>query len=320
MFHIRPFNYTDQDYTAMVAVQAAIWPDRPDTVATCQHRDAVRDKNYFFQRFVVELETKIVAVGASSETAWLYRPGKYFIVADVHPAYERQGIGSALYDHLCQALNQNALPPTMLVSSTREDKPQALRFLEKRNFAPVMRSPVSRLGVATFDLSKFAGLLDKVAASGLQIYSMAELAKVDANWQRQLYELDWECTQDEPLPDAPTRPPFEEYVNGIFEHPDFLPGASFAVLDNGQYVAMTTCHQNAAEPTMISTGFTGVLRTHRRRGLATAIKLLTIDYAQKNDFKTIETGNEENNPMYGINLALGFQPKPAWLDFQKFIA
>jgi hypothetical protein len=31
----------------------------------------------------------------------------------------------------------------------------------------------------------------------------------------------------------------------------------------------------------------------------------------------IETYNEENNPMYALNLALGFKPQPAWLEFEK---
>jgi hypothetical protein len=31
----------------------------------------------------------------------------------------------------------------------------------------------------------------------------------------------------------------------------------------------------------------------------------------------IETDNEENNPMYQLNLQLGFAPQPAELDFHK---
>lgn len=319
MFHIRPFNATDQDYAAIVAIYNAIWPDKPDTVALCQRRDAMRDKQYFFQRFIVEAQNQIVAVGMGCEIAWSYQPGKYVVTVNVHPAYEQQGIGSALYDHILQMLNQRPLPPTLLVSQAHEDKVRAVRFLEQRGFTLVMRSPMSRLEVAAFDPTQFAGMIDKVRTAGYQCYSMAAVAKFDPDWQRQIYELDWECTQDEPLPDAPSKPSLEEYVKDIFNHPDFLPGASFVALENGQYVAMTLCNQNAAQPTLLQTGFTGVLRTHRRRGLATTVKLLTIHYAQQNHFEAIDTYNEENNPMYSINIALGFQPKPALLDFQKMI-
>lgn len=317
LIHIRSFTATDHDYAAIVALHKAIWPDRPDTVAICQRRDAVRDKQAFFQRVVVEVGQQIVALGTASETVWLQRPGKYAIAVAVHPAYERQGIGSALYDYLLEVLNQRPLPPTLLVSRAREDKPQALRFLAQRGFTLVMRSPLSRLEVAAFEPARSAARINKVTASGYQLCSMAAIAQLDPDWQRQIYELDWACTQDEPLPDTPTKPSLAAYVNDIFDHPNFLPDASFVALENGRYVAMTTCNQNAAEPTWLRTGFTGVLRSHRRRGLATALKVLTIQYAQQQHFKAIETDNKEHNPMYAINLALGFQPKPAWLDFQK---
>ncbi len=62
-----------------------------------------------------------------------------------------------------------------------------------------------------------------------------------------------------------------------------------------------------------------MLRPYRRRGIATALKLRTIDYAQQHGARSITTGNEENNPMYQINLALGFQPKPAWISYRKQI-
>ncbi len=33
----------------------------------------------------------------------------------------------------------------------------------------------------------------------------------------------------------------------------------------------------------------------------------------------IKTNNEENNPMYALNLALGFKPAPASLAFKKMM-
>ena len=66
-------------------------------------------------------------------------------------------------------------------------------------------------------------------------------------------------------------------------------------------------------------GLTGVLRSHRRRGIALALKLLTFKYAQAQGVRYIETGNEENNPMYDLNVMLGFTPKPQWLEYRKEI-
>ena len=69
----------------------------------------------------------------------------------------------------------------------------------------------------------------------------------------------------------------------------------------------------------MDTVFTGVVRSHRRRGIAKALKVLAIDYAHRQGYQLIKTDNEEHNPMFQINLALGFQPEPAILFFQKLV-
>jgi hypothetical protein len=42
-----------------------------------------------------------------------------------------------------------------------------------------------------------------------------------------------------------------------------------------------------------------------------------IAYAQQRGATRIVTNNEENNPMYQINVKLGFKPTPAWLELHK---
>jgi hypothetical protein len=42
-----------------------------------------------------------------------------------------------------------------------------------------------------------------------------------------------------------------------------------------------------------------------------------INYAQMLGIESIETDNEENNPMFQLNLRLGFKPIPAWVSYHK---
>lgn len=319
MFTIRPFDYSEQDYVAAVAIQNAVWPDQSETVAWWQHRDQIRNPQYFYQSLLVEAAGQVVAVGHMMETPWSYRPGKYALGIMVHPAYERRGIGAMLYDYIINALAKRPLPPNMLISNVREDKPQGIHFLQQRGFQQVMRSPISRLELANFDGSRFADVQAKVQAAGIEISTMAELAKIDPDHRHKIYELDWQCTLDEPLPDAPTKPSFEDYTKFFFESPNFIPEGCFIAVDQGEYVGLSNLFHNPGQPTVINTGFTAVLRTYRRRGIATALKLRAIAYAQQQGYQSIKTGNEENNPMLAINLTLGFVPQPAWLDFQKVI-
>jgi len=40
---------------------------------------------------------------------------------------------------------------------------------------------------------------------------------------------------------------------------------------------------------------------------------------RKKGIKQVRTDNEENNPMYLINVALGFKPEPYCFEYQKEI-
>ena len=50
---------------------------------------------------------------------------------------------------------------------------------------------------------------------------------------------------------------------------------------------------------------------------ATALKLETIRAAREAGVRLIQTDNEENNPMFDLNLKLGFQPQPGYLFFER---
>ena len=65
-------------------------------------------------------------------------------------------------------------------------------------------------------------------------------------------------------------------------------------------------------------GITGVKREHRRKGLALALKLRGIEYAQACNIERIWTTNESNNrPILTINERLGFIKQPALIDVAK---
>lgn len=315
----RPFTYDLADYGALSNLLAAVWPDRDSSIPALQHADRHHRDGYFFQRIVIEVNHTLVALCDYGEPADSYRPGKYAVDLAVAPAWRGHGFGATLYEQMLCELGGRAPTPTLLACRTREDQPQSVRFLAQRGFTQVMRSPMSRLDVNAFDFVPFAGVIPKVAASGIQLYSLAQLAMIDANWRQKVYELDWECTLDEPLPDTPTQSSFEHYAAEVFENPDFLPEAWFVAVDAGVYVGMTATNRNGQNPRQLDTVFTGIVRSHRRRGLATALKLRAIDYAQKHGYATILADNEEHNPMVQINLALGFAPQPALLFFHKHL-
>jgi GNAT superfamily N-acetyltransferase len=318
MFTIRHFSPTDEEYEVIAAIEKVVYPDSGETAANFKHFDSVWDSNYLRQPLVVEVDGKIVAFAIYNERPWSYSPGKYGFNITVHPDYEGQGIGSAVYNHILQEVQQQKHPLVQLNSHARSDKPQSIRFLEKRGFEAVMRWLVSVLNVTQFDVSRYGGLRQKLAAEGMAIRPLPQQKLLDPHWLNNVYELDWQLALDEPQPSPPTKEPLEQYVKRHIENPDMIQDAWFVAVDeDGRYVGMTQLFRNENNPTEYGSGFTGVARSHRRRGIATALKSYAIEYAQQQGIHTIRTGNEENNPMYQLNVQLGFKDLRADMAFEK---
>lgn len=314
MFAIRRFDKSDRDYEAIVDISNAVWPDELETVDELKYRDEVRDCAYLFQRLVVEEGDRIIASGIYCEPEWSHVPGKYFIYIQVHPDQERRGIGTTLYDHIVGVVAER--DPATFASGTREDKPQAIRFLTQRGYRQVMREQTSRLDLASFDPTRFTDVRARVREMGIRIHSAAELASIDPDWKRKVWDLEWELLQDVPSTDPVTRQKFENFVKW-FDAPTFLPDAYLIAIKDGEYIGMTSLWLRPGQKGKLYTELTGVVRSLRRNGIATAIKVQAIARAKERGAKTIETDNEENNPMYALNTELGFRPTPGWLDFRK---
>jgi len=319
MLQIDEFVPSEEEYTALVAVYNGAWPDEPTTIASIKHRDASRNPAHYYRRVVGKMGERTVAAASAMESSWSYRPGKYHLSIDIHGDFEGVETRSHLYDELVATLARRNPAPVLLTAEAREDRPDHIRFLTERGFVWVMRFAQSRLQVDGFDFAPYAGLIERVEAGGIAIRTLAELMQSDPEWQRKMYDLDWAAGQDEPSPEPLTRLSFDEYAQRVFDAPDFLPEANFLALDGDEYVGLSALEKDMARPDHLDTGFTCVVPSHRRRNIALALKLKAIAFAKAYGAKTIDTGNEENNPMYQINLRLGFRPRPAWVDYHKVI-
>ena len=88
-------------------------------------------------------------------------------------------------------------------------------------------------------------------------------------------------------------------------------------LDGDHFVGESQGSINAAYHAEFLTGATGVRREYRRRGIASALKAHLILYAKQRGVQEMSTTNDSRNPMYGLNLQLGFKPESAWVRVAK---
>ncbi len=311
---IRPFEAGDADYEAVVGISNALWPDERTSVRQFRYRDENRDQRFLLKRFMGQVDGDVVAVGTYGERAWCHSPGKYFMEVEIHPDYQRRGYGSRFHDFLVAELEPKN--PICHVVWTREDKPECVRFITSRGYKSVMRYAVSRLSIAEFDFERYAGFPARMSEQGVEILRLSELPQVDEDWKRSYYELEWELFQDVPFTDPPTKETFEHFCTR-FESPAYDADAHWFARDGERYVGYSGVWLSEADPKKLYTGLTGVVRTHRRRGIATALKLKGVEYARDRGVEQIETDNEENNPMFGLNLQLGFKAVPAWIEYMK---
>ena len=174
------------------------------------------------------------------------------------------------------------------------------------------------------DIEKYYPLICKLESDGIKFYDskeqMATNSKKFPKHFQKLEELEWIYSQDFPIPDGikHTRAPFKRFMKLCLDFYKNSYGTEIVAVKDGKYIGSTDIHVfPKAEPHKGWTGGLGVLKEFRRKGIATALKIKAIERLLHKGVTETRTDNEENNPMYKINLALGFKPVPFSLDYMK---
>ncbi|MGB1253112.1 MAG: GNAT family N-acetyltransferase, partial [Candidatus Promineifilaceae bacterium] len=252
-----------------------------------------------------------------SECWWADVPNYFSVSWRTLPPFERRGYASSFYEYAVGRIESDGRTVEMIECGTREDKPAAIAWLEKYGFKRKNRYPNSELVLSEFDSAQFASYPTRAATAGLIIKPLAEIIPHDAEWQRKLYDLEWIFELDEPTSVPPKQEPFEDYQKNTLESPDFKPECWFVALDGDRFAGMSCLWPDKMKSTRWNTGWTGVDRPYRRKGLAMAMKVAALTYAQQSGVEVVKTDNHETNWMYQINLRLGFKPIPASLHYEK---
>ena len=166
------------------------------------------------------------------------------------------------------------------------------------------------------------GLEKYFKSEGIKFYDSRDEMKEFPNHYKKLEELIWTYSKDFPMPEGikNTRMPFEQAMKLQIDFEENCYGVEIVAVKNEQYIGSTDIEVlPKAEPHKGWTGGLGVLREFRRKGIATAMKIKAIEVLLKKGVTEIRTDNEENNPMYKINVELGFKPVPFSLDYMKKI-
>lgn len=153
-----------------------------------------------------------------------------------------------------------------------------------------------------------------MAASGIRCTVLAEWR--DPDRVRKLWQLNEDTIHDIPhsldiVPEA-----YEDFAKRL-DAPDRPPERYWIALDGDRPVALSFLKFPPVRGT-VWTAYTCTHRDYRGRGVARAIKLQTLAQAVELGVPLVCTDNDsQNSPMLHINKALGYRPRPGFVEHHK---
>jgi len=313
-FSVRPFQ--PSDYEALAGIRLTVYPEHPLSADELRRTDEPTrgDARLRHERFVAECGGAVVAYGEYAQNPGMYHPRRFLLDVAVLPRWRGRGIGTALFDHVMRMLAP--FDPLSVRARAREDAP-GVAFLTARGFRETLRTWEATLDPQAFDFRPYDGVEDDLRSQGITITTARDLATRDASWREQLHDVFSDTRVDVPRSEPTTPITFEQFVGFIVDDSGFIPDAYFIAVHDGRVIGTSDLYRSAASDGLF-TGFTGVRRAYRGRGVALALKIRALRYARDAGAAWVRTDNASTNQaMLAVNAKLGFEQEPAWLSMVR---
>jgi GNAT superfamily N-acetyltransferase len=273
-------------------------------------------RGFAYGRFIGERHGRSIAF-----LDWVHGPWEE--VADGHCEIEvwleRKSVDVDLLVKMTSWIEERAVAEgtRLLLSYCAEDEPELRQALAALGYTPERVEKVSELnlkvhGPSLVELAQEAR--EKMAAGGIGFTTLAGWG--DADRTRKLYELINATIQDVPHSVVIVPETYEDFELRL-DAPDRPPDRVWIALKGDRSVAMSYLRF----PPVRGTVWTGYTCTHpdfRGRGLARGIKLQTLAQAVELGIPIVCTTNDaENAPILSINKALGYKPRPGFVEHHK---
>jgi GNAT superfamily N-acetyltransferase len=287
----------------------------PGSVANFRHWEKIdlMAENALVERQIAELNGRCVAACVIERMLRVPTPNGFFGGVSVLPELWGQGIGSRLYEGIVARLKD--LGAERLYVNIRNDVPHSQQFAVARGFEKTGHADRwSRLDPRSANLEGYIEAEERMKSEGLTIKTLAETGQSD-DFLHKLHLAQDEAVADIPMSEAYTGTPYEMFLEELKE-PSIIPERIWIALDGDEPVGLASLP--VEDSGMAYNGFTGVRRSHRGKGVARALKLMTVRWAAENGVPYIYTANDVNNTrMLSINDSLGYEVLPISEEYVK---
>jgi GNAT superfamily N-acetyltransferase len=221
--------------------------------------------------------------------------GEVRVIADARG----RGTGSALLERL--GAWAAGLGYGELLGEVRETDAESIAWTERRGYVEVGRNSKLVLDLAGVEAPGIE------PPEGIEIVTWAERPDLAAG----MYAVAREAYPDIPGGEDEVMASFDDWLSADMQGSGDRPEATWIAVAGEDVVGYAKLSISNARPGVVMHDITGVLRTWRGRGIASALKRAEIAWAVETGATKLETSNEERNtPIRRLNERHGYKLEP----------
>lgn len=302
------------DYDRWCELEALYDPEPSDPNHLRKRREEWDWNNPRFDRTATTLDGRPIGFVVMLHRAQ-HAEGAFYLNIDVDPEFRGNGVGRDLLTRAEEFAFAHG--GKVLTTFVRDGDERSKRFSELNGYPHERDLFESTLDLATFDWAPFESKKYQ-CREDLDILTWRDLGDTPEN-REMLYRV---ATVSDTAPDIEIWgiPDQEQFEKDLFGSPWFTPDCALVAVCDCDWAGVHFSGPLEPGSSEWTTGFTGVLPEFRGRGIAMALKLRSIEIAKSLGAEKIITHNDsENEAMLAINVRLGFQKQPGWLQMRKRI-